>query len=71
MNRERIILFEKKENCCGCSACYAVCPVQAITMKPDKEGFLYPIIDKYKCIGCHQCLNVCTFKKYQKEKGYY
>ena len=23
-------LYEKKENCCGCSACFASCPVGAI-----------------------------------------
>lgn len=61
-------LYEKKENCCGCSACFAVCPVRAIVMEPDEEGFLYPAVDALKCIGCYRCLKVCSFKEKQKEK---
>lgn len=56
------ILYEKKENCCGCTACYAICPVQAISMEPDEEGFLYPIINEEKCIRCYRCISVCAFK---------
>ena len=63
-------LFAKKENCCGCSACYSICSVDAITMEPDEGGFLYPVINRAKCIGCFMCLSVCVFKKDQKEKGY-
>ena len=40
------------KKCCGCSACSEVCPYNAIIMKPDKEGFLYPSVDKLKCINC-------------------
>lgn len=63
-------LYEKKENCCGCSSCYAVCPNSAITMKADEEGFLYPHIDENKCIGCSKCLSVCAFKSEQIKKGF-
>ncbi len=56
------ILFRKKEECCGCRACYAVCPIKAISMQQDEEGFQYPLIDKEKCIGCNSCLNVCPLK---------
>lgn len=63
-------LFENKENCCGCTACYAVCPFNAIEMIPDEEGFLYPTIDEEKCVGCHKCLSVCAFKDDQGKKGY-
>lgn len=55
-------LFINKEECCGCSACYAICPKNAIRMEEDNEGFLYPNIDEEKCIGCKQCLKVCPFK---------
>ncbi|WP_370751718.1 4Fe-4S dicluster domain-containing protein [Eubacterium sp.] len=57
------ILFEKKEECCGCRACYAVCSKKAISMKIDKEGFEYPIIDKEKCVYCNLCQKVCPLKK--------
>ena len=64
------VLYQKRENCCGCTACFAICPVQAISMLPDEEGFLYPVVDAEKCIRCYKCISVCAFKKDQKEKGY-
>lgn len=56
------VLFKNKQECCGCSACYSVCSQNAITMKPDEEGFDYPEIDKEKCVRCYQCINVCPMK---------
>ena len=32
-------LFVYKEDCCGCTACYAICLKNAIQMKEDEEGF--------------------------------
>ncbi len=61
------VLFDVFENCCGCSACFAICPVCAISMEPDKEGFLYPVVDAEKCVRCYRCISVCSFKKDQKE----
>ncbi|CBK88168.1 hypothetical protein EC1_04960 [Faecalitalea cylindroides T2-87] len=57
------ILFPSKDKCSGCSACYSICPMSAISMIPDQEGFQYPIIDEKKCIDCRQCINVCPFKR--------
>lgn len=57
------VLFERKEQCCGCTACLAICPVNAIAMQSDEEGFLYPKIEVLKCIKCKRCINVCPFKK--------
>jgi len=56
------ILFERKEECCGCTACYAICTRNAISMLPDEEGFAYPKINVKKCIGCGMCLKVCPIK---------
>ena len=53
------VLYERKEDCCGCTACYAICPKSAISMQPDEEGFDYPIIDSSRCVCCSMCLNVC------------
>lgn len=64
------ILYENKENCCGCTACFAICPVEAITMISDEEGFLYPKINKDICIKCYNCIKVCRFQKDQMNKGY-
>lgn len=56
------ILYEKKENCSGCTACYAICPKEAISMVEDEEGFEYPQIDESKCVRCYQCIKVCPIK---------
>lgn len=58
---EQIKLFNKKEDCCGCSACANICPKGAITMEADGLGFLYPKIDEAKCIKCGLCKKVCSF----------
>lgn len=57
------ILFKNKQECCGCSACEAICPVGAIEMILDFEGFFYPNIDESKCSGCCICLKVCALKE--------
>ena len=48
-----------KEICTGCSACASVCSVDAISMKADSEGFLYPEINFDKCINCGKCRKIC------------
>ena len=63
MKKNLPILYEEKNECSGCSACYCICPVNAIKMKPDEEGFEYPEIDEKKCIRCYLCLKVCPFKE--------
>lgn len=60
--KEIPILFQKNEECCGCSACSAICPQQAIYMEKDYEGFEYPFIDSSKCVRCYLCVHVCPFK---------
>ncbi len=57
------VLFNDESECCGCSACYAVCPQRAISMKSDRYGFLYPAIDESLCVRCMKCVKVCAFKK--------
>lgn len=56
-------LEQKNLTCCGCTACYAICPKGAITMQEDSEGFKYPAIDKSKCIDCGLCCKVCPLDK--------
>lgn len=45
--------------CCGCGACVSKCPVNAISLKKDDEGFVYPVTDSSACIGCGQCEDAC------------
>lgn len=46
-------------NCVGCGACQSVCPVHAIAMVENEEGFLYPQVNDEKCIQCGKCLAHC------------
>lgn len=45
--------------CTGCTACYSICPHEAISMAPDKKGFIHPIVHKEKCVECGLCDIVC------------
>ena len=56
------LLYTSKDECCGCSACYSICPVKAIAMTEDEDGFEYPVITREKCVGCSKCVNVCPIK---------
>lgn len=63
MEKQLPMLFENKVQCCGCTACYAICPKTAITMVVDDEGFDYPHVDETKCVSCYMCIKVCPIKK--------
>ena len=54
-----MIELAQKNDCTGCSACYAACAKGAISMMPDAEGFLHPIIDSAKCVNCGLCVKAC------------
>lgn len=58
----------QKADCSGCTACMEVCPVGAIRMEADEEGFLYPEIDDEKCIRCGKCDQVCAFRRFPKRE---
>lgn len=45
--------------CTGCGACIQICPIKAIKMKPNDEGFLYPEINESQCTHCELCKKVC------------
>ncbi len=66
-----MINVEKKEKCCGCTACANVCPVQCISMQPDSEGFMYPVVDKSVCIECGKCERVCPVLNSEKSGNNY
>ena len=48
-----------KNTCTGCTACASTCPVRAITMKPDENGFYFPTTDSTTCIHCGACERIC------------
>ena len=47
------------QKCCGCTACMAICPTQAIKMQSDSEGFLCPQVSHDICVECGMCVKVC------------
>lgn len=51
--------ISQKDLCTGCSACAATCPVGAINMLLNEEGFYEPQIDNNTCINCKKCIIVC------------
>lgn len=55
-------VYDKKENCCGCSACKQICPTKSIRMEEDINGYLYPVIDINTCIDCMACIKVCPLQ---------
>lgn len=48
-----------KCKCTGCRMCEQICPVNAIKMIENSEGFLEPAIIEEKCINCGICANKC------------
>ena len=52
-------LAEENKLCTGCGACMNVCPINAITMQSDQEGFAYPNVQEEKCINCGLCERHC------------
>ena len=50
---------KNKALCCGCTACEKICPINAIMMIQDDEGFYFPEINVGKCNRCGLCNKVC------------
>lgn len=61
MNAKNISVISDLD-CTGCGACFNSCPVNAIRMDWDREGFLSPVINEKLCISCGKCLSACPIK---------
>ena len=68
MKKTAISIIGNKQ-CTGCFGCYNICPVNAIEMKYDKEGFYKPNILE-NCIECGKCEKVCPVIKSEKSNKY-
>ena len=67
-------IIKNIDNCLGCSACKAACPVACIEMEPNDEGFYQPNADEEKCISCNKCAQICPALSpdaFQSIKGIY
>lgn len=73
MMHDSIQLVPDKKDCCACGACMNICPKNAIGMKEDEYGFLYPRINDNICVKCGLCISVCHYKNptlMAPKKGY-
>jgi coenzyme F420-reducing hydrogenase beta subunit len=48
-----------EDRCTGCYACYSACPVHAIIMDLNEEGFLVPFVNHDACRNCGLCQEYC------------
>lgn len=54
--------IKNKKDCSGCTACFAVCPTNCITMEADDDGFAYPVVNHRKCVECGVCVTSCPIQ---------
>lgn len=66
MERWIPVLYKRKEECCGCTACYAICPKEAISMLEDEEGFEYPKINVFVATSASRSVQLKK-QKHSKE----
>lgn len=52
-------MLTNKKDCTGCSVCSIVCTHNALIMRSDEHGSLYPVVDTSKCVNCGLCDKVC------------
>ncbi len=45
--------------CTGCGLCSNVCTMNAISILPNKNGELHPVVDESKCVNCGLCCRLC------------
>ena len=60
------VASDHKKDCSGCHGCFNACPVHAISMQCDVEGFWYPWVDEKKCVHCGRCVSVCQIFNQKK-----
>lgn len=51
--------LDLEEKCTGCSSCENICPVDAISLKENINGFLNPVISFNQCTNCGLCVKHC------------
>ena len=52
----------EKSKCTACYACQNACPAEAIELKADEFGNLYPTVNE-KCTECGLCKSICPSNK--------
>ncbi len=47
------------KGCFGCGACKNICPIDAIDMGYDNDGYLIPVANNEICVECGKCKKIC------------
>ena len=56
-------------SCTGCLVCADTCKMQAISVKKNRQGFSYPVINDAVCVRCGKCVSVCPVNIQKKNKA--
>ena len=68
MKNKSYLETKNKEDCVACGACNQVCAKNAIMMKFDEYGYLYPYINSELCVNCGKCIEACPMGKLIKKQ---
>lgn len=60
------MITANRADCNGCAACANICPLNAIEMCRDEEGFVYPKINAEICDQCGKCDATCPALNFTK-----
>ncbi|MCR5797622.1 MAG: Coenzyme F420 hydrogenase/dehydrogenase, beta subunit C-terminal domain [Eubacterium sp.] len=53
------MIVPNEANCTGCTACYTVCPHNAIGLENNDHGFLVATVNESICVDCGICEKTC------------
>ncbi|MBE6802070.1 MAG: 4Fe-4S dicluster domain-containing protein [Ruminococcaceae bacterium] len=72
IEQKGVLQRDNIRECTGCGVCESVCPLGAIKITENTDGFYTPVIDESKCVNCGVCKKTCykfdeTFKVKSKE----
>ncbi|MBO5179562.1 MAG: Coenzyme F420 hydrogenase/dehydrogenase, beta subunit C-terminal domain [Clostridia bacterium] len=59
----------ESNKCTGCTACFNICPNNAISILQNEEGFYMPQIDEEKCVNCGLCTKICPVLNTKKNES--
>jgi coenzyme F420 hydrogenase subunit beta len=59
---DNIVEIAEARLCNSCGACQFVCSTHAIEYNETVGGYLLPVVNKARCIGCGMCKSVCPGK---------